>query len=196
MGGESTSRAPPCLSLGHCLYARLPSPRQGKSPGPPYRTRFSNLAARPPAPQIPLPWPRLLELPFRITKTRGQHTQDAPLAPQTKGLCQASRPRHSAQTARTHSWTRDLLSLPPPHGQDPLTPPPSSKTPSPSGRPRAPPPGRLWELQARADGMKFWVLNSGLSEMRWSQLAGLPVATAGIGEREGYEVCVRQSVHI
>ena len=44
--------------------------------------------------------------------------------------------------------------------------------------------------------MKFWVLNSGLSEMRWSQLAGLPVATAGIGEREGYEVCVRQSVHI
>ena len=135
MGGESTSRAPPCLSLGHCLYARLPSPRQGKSPGPPYRTRFSNLAARPPAPQIPLPWPRLLELPFRITKTRGQHTQDAPLAPQTKGLCQASRPRHSAQTARLSlSLSLSLSGV----GQSEAAPLPFA----PAATPRVPPPCR------------------------------------------------------
>ena len=79
MGGESTSRAPPCLSLGHCLYARLPSPRQGKSPGPPYRTRFSNLAARPPAPQIPLPWPRLLELPSGLPRRVDNTPRTPPL---------------------------------------------------------------------------------------------------------------------
>lgn len=33
--------------------------------------------------------------------------------------------------------------------------------------------------------MKFWVLNSGLSEMRWSQ----SVATTGLREREEWGVC-------
>lgn len=194
MGGGSTSRAPPCLNLGHCLYARLPSPRQGKSPGP-YAGPYSLTSLL--GPRLP----RSLFL--------GQGSSNCPSGlprrvantPRTPPLLRRQRvcagpagraipPPSQAQTAR------DLLSLPPPHGQDPLTPPPSSKTPSPSGRPRVPPPGRLWELQAQAGGMKFWVLNSGLSEMRWSQMAGLPVATAGIEEREGCEVCVRQSVHI